>query len=90
MRHPGYTAILLLIIGAVLVGNSSNSYLHECNIMSTLFGWPVVAWVVFEIYVVVSLMKRSRVEDVNLRATFGKAWDRYSRAVPWRFIPGIF
>jgi protein-S-isoprenylcysteine O-methyltransferase Ste14 len=90
VRHPGYTGVALMMVGEAILACSPNSYINECKIMSTAAGRPLIPWAVFQLYVVGSLMRRSKIEDANLRATFGKTWDEYSRAVPKRFIPYIF
>ncbi|KAF8585047.1 hypothetical protein K439DRAFT_1087739 [Ramaria rubella] len=89
VRHPGYTACLFLIVGAAIIGCNPHSYIRECEVMLTSARWIIGAWAPFQTYVIVSLLRRGKVEDEGLRATFGKTWDEYSRRVPCRFIPGL-
>ncbi|KAF8578204.1 hypothetical protein K439DRAFT_1395755 [Ramaria rubella] len=89
VRHPSYTAVLLMDVGTAIVTMSSHGYVDECRVMSTPGRWIIITLFSLFAYTIWSLFKRGPVEDAGLRKEFGETWDRYSRAVPCRFIPGL-
>ncbi|KAF8516434.1 hypothetical protein BU17DRAFT_50874 [Hysterangium stoloniferum] len=89
VRHPGYTASISMVIGTMFTCLGSNSYIAACGVVSTPFRSVVYAWFVFMIYVILSLFRRGKIEDEELRALFKEEWEAYRRAVPYKFIPYI-
>ena len=68
VRSPMYLGVLLLVVGqALLLGRE------------ILFGWAVVAWVIFELSLVTW-------EEPQLRRRFGASYDDYRRRVK-RWLP---
>ena len=66
VRHPSYTAIVFMGIGATLAVFCPGSYVYECGMMSTPVGGILVVWVAVSVYTVVSLLRRGRIEDAGL------------------------
>jgi len=89
VRHPGYTATMLTLLGALAVYLSPNSFIWECDIMSTPARWLVRAWVAWTWFCIVSFFRRGRLEDGLLKKRFGDVWTKYSQDVPCRYIPWI-
>jgi len=89
VRHPGYTASLVLLSGAALACSGQGSYLNECQIMMTSARWVVSLWIAAVVFVGVSLVRRGKIEDDLLKTTFGESWDRYRDTVPYKFVPGV-
>ena len=68
VRSPMYLGVLLLVVGqALLLGRE------------ILFGWAVIAWVIFELSLVTW-------EEPQLRRRFGASYDDYRRRVK-RWLP---
>ena len=89
VRHPSYTAILIMFIGVSLAVFCPGSYVSECGIMSTPAGGILAAWVVILVYIILAVWGRGKIEDEGLKKEFGETWDSYSSSVPFRFIPGF-
>ncbi|KAF8526943.1 hypothetical protein BU17DRAFT_39924 [Hysterangium stoloniferum] len=89
VRHPSYTAILLMVIGAALTCFAGGSFAIECHIMITHARWLVYYYFTMAVYTMVSLWRRGCVEDDALKDVFGQSWEVYKSRVPWKFWPGI-
>ncbi|KAK7016361.1 protein-S-isoprenylcysteine O-methyltransferase [Favolaschia claudopus] len=89
VRHPGYTAVFMLLHGCTLAYiYSHGNYISECWDLST--GWNRfihIAWFFIPAYTAISLGKRGVVEDDLLKERFGAKWVQYSKRVPRRFFP---
>jgi protein-S-isoprenylcysteine O-methyltransferase Ste14 len=89
VRHPGYTAAVVMFVGATVTCMAPGGHIDECDIMATKAGWWVRMWLGCALFVTASLWRRGRIEDGGLRRAFGEVWDDYSQAVPCRFVPGL-
>jgi len=82
VRHPGYTAIIILNIGTVIThastggGSLAISYNFMVSFVSTYASWV--------------LLQRAGIEDAVLEEYFGPVWSKWAEVVPQRFIPGIW
>ncbi|KAF8515284.1 hypothetical protein JB92DRAFT_2810911 [Gautieria morchelliformis] len=89
-RHPSYTAVLFMLVGAIATILSSGGYVDECHIMPTFAGKCLYLFFTLSTFSTISLWRRGRVEDEGLRKAFGAKWERYRQDVPWMFLPGLF
>jgi len=91
VRHPSYTGGLFLIVGKVIWYTARGSWLRESMIYQMKLSWLFIAPVMFP-FVFGSLVvvpRRMPVEDAILKKEFGKEWDEWAKAVPYRLIPGV-
>lgn len=89
VRHPSYTGTAKLLLGTFLEFVGPRSYLRVCNLTNTAPVRALSICIPLAIYSVVSLYKRTLVEDRRLKAEFGKDWEAYLEAVPCRLIPYV-
>ncbi|KAI0349599.1 hypothetical protein OH77DRAFT_1594147 [Trametes cingulata] len=91
VRHPGYSALLMIVLGTMLCSFGSGSWLRECGIMETSVGKVFgVAWVADLLYVpVVMVFFRLKTEDELLKKEFGREWEEWAKRTPYWLIPGI-
>lgn len=91
VRHPGYAASWIASLGISLICASPGSFMLSSGWLSTYFGRVVFGvWVLQVILSVVLSFARSISEDAMLRKRFGGEWDRWSKRVCYRLIPGVF
>ncbi|RDB26985.1 hypothetical protein Hypma_005047 [Hypsizygus marmoreus] len=89
VRHPAYTALILVIIGVNIMSLDRKGWIRQCDMMGTQVGWWVEAFLVLCVFSIVSMVRRGEIEDERLKKIFNEEWLAYSRDVPWKFIPGI-
>lgn len=91
VRHPGYACSWIALSGMSLVYASPGSFVRSSGWLSTHFGRAVFGvWLAQVALSVVLSRARSISEDAMLRKHFGEEWDRWSKRVPYRIVPGIF
>ena len=89
VRHPSYVALPLIVSGCASSFTSRGMVLREWIgesrtdgvVLSVLIGMLYVGW---------QFVKRAEVEDQVLKEEFGKEWEGWTRAVKYRFIPGLY
>jgi protein-S-isoprenylcysteine O-methyltransferase Ste14 len=90
VRHPSYTGILFTFVGEIIWYTARGSWLRESMIYQMKLSWLFIAPVMFAIIACfVAIPRRIPVEDAILKKEFGKDWDEWAKAVPYRLIPGI-
>jgi protein-S-isoprenylcysteine O-methyltransferase Ste14 len=53
--------------------------------------WFLIAPVILSIFLALACIpRRIPVEDATLKRAFGKAWDEWAKAVPYRLFPGVY
>ena len=91
VRHPGYLFGALSALGMSLVIASPGSFTRRCGWLETGFGRLVIGvWAMQNVLGWVLSYARCRTEDALLREAFREEWDRYSRRVRYRMIPGVY
>ncbi|EJF59380.1 hypothetical protein BD309DRAFT_857395 [Dichomitus squalens] len=89
-RHPSYTGMILLTIGAYFMYFGTGGYVAECGIEGTpalaVLGW---SWRISSVFGFVSLYRRCSVEDTKLKTHFGGEWLKYREEVPYALVPYI-
>ncbi|KAL1949718.1 hypothetical protein VTO73DRAFT_8599 [Trametes versicolor] len=90
VRHPSYTGVALLLLGTHLIHFGDGGYVTYCDVASTPMVFFVHFWRWAAPFAVVSLSRRCRVEDEQLRERFGVKWDMYRQAVPYALVPFIY
>jgi protein-S-isoprenylcysteine O-methyltransferase Ste14 len=91
VRHPAYVGTLFMVLGQVIWYTAPGSWLREGMIYQIKSAWLILTPVIFCLYLGVgNTFGRVRVEDAMLRKEFGKGWDKWAQAVPYRLFPGIY
>lgn len=90
LRHPSYTGLTLLLLGAQLMQFGEGGFVTECGIARTPLGVFVWVWRWGSLFGLLSLYRRCNVEDARLRERFGAAWDEWAAGVRYRLLPGVF
>ena len=90
VRHPSYTALIMVTIGTLLCLTSTGSWLSESGIMGTLIGrLLIVAWAAEVAWIPIVMIIRVGTEDEILRSEFKDEWLAWSRRTPYKLIPGL-
>ncbi|KAI8978760.1 hypothetical protein BD414DRAFT_117424 [Trametes punicea] len=90
VRHPSYTALIMVTIGTLLCLTGSGSWLAESGIMRTLVGRLLVAaWAAEVAWIPIVMILRVGTEDEILRKEFKDEWEAWSKRTPYRLIPGL-
>ncbi|KAI0349600.1 hypothetical protein OH77DRAFT_1414743 [Trametes cingulata] len=90
VRHPSYTALIMVTIGTLLCLTGSGSWLSESGIMRTLVGrLLVVAWAAEVAWIPIVMILRVGTEDEILRKEFKDEWEAWSLRTPYKLIPGV-
>lgn len=87
VRHPSYTGVAMIVLGKALEFFCPRSYVRECGVADTWVVWALYTFVATTLYIVYSLFARIPVEDAQFKAQFGKEWEVYRRAVPYKLVP---
>ena len=90
VRHPAYTGMMLLTIGAYFMHFSDGGFVAECGIEGipalAALGW---SWRISSLFGFVSLYRRCSVEDSKLKSQFGGEWLKYREEVPYVLVPYV-
>ena len=91
VRHPSYTGGLFVLVGEVIWYTARGSWLRESMIYQRKLSWLFIAPMMLPIFFagLVVIPRRMPVEDAILKKEFGKDWDEWAKAVPYRLIPGV-
>ena len=90
VRHPSYTALIMVTAGTLLCLTGSGSWLAESGIMGTLIGrLLVVAWAAEVAWIPIVMVLRVGTEDDILRKEFKDEWVAWSKRTPYKLIPGF-
>lgn len=90
VRHPSYTAITALILGAQLVHFGRGSFVGECGIEDSPMLVLVRIWQWGSLFGLLSLYRRCSIEDAQLKAHFRDTWMMYSDHVSYRLVPFVY
>ncbi|KAL1748863.1 hypothetical protein HDZ31DRAFT_28824 [Schizophyllum fasciatum] len=85
VRHPSYTAAIIMFFGCFAVQLFPGSWLHEYVGFALTAGWVMIQGALLT----VGVCERMPREDDMLRKEFGQQWDEWAKRVPYRLIPGI-
>jgi protein-S-isoprenylcysteine O-methyltransferase Ste14 len=91
VRHPGYTAMILLSGGSFPWYLSKGSWIMESGSWNTMLGRLLVV-IYFSVIISINLFTLARMskEDIALKNQFGKKWDDWAKRVPYSIFPGIY
>lgn len=91
VRHPSYTASIMLFAGVNCCQMVRGSWVRECGMLSTWAGKIFVAcWIVGTGAASFGLAMRAPKEDKLMKKQFGKEWVEWTQRVPYRLVPGIY
>ncbi|KAH7913603.1 hypothetical protein BJ138DRAFT_1145604 [Hygrophoropsis aurantiaca] len=91
VRHPSYTAAILVNCGLTLVHLAPGSFTQSCGWLETILGKTLLSVWIFEFFFSVVLMViRTKKEDSMLKGQFGIEWERYANRVRYKLIPGVY
>jgi protein-S-isoprenylcysteine O-methyltransferase Ste14 len=101
VRHPSYTGVVLIFLGAnVAYASSTTSWLRGCV-------WPwyareastaarvavasmALSIVGMETLITLSCVNRVNEEDNMLRSQFKQGWKVWAERVPYKLVPGVY
>ncbi|KAI0046197.1 hypothetical protein FA95DRAFT_1596409 [Auriscalpium vulgare] len=91
VRHPGYTALLLVQVSLPLLclAPGSGSWWWGAGVAHSRLGHAVVGTWAALLGHVALIVRRASAEDALLHGVFGREWEAYARSVRCRFIPGV-
>jgi len=89
VRHPSYTAQILLTGGVYIMGFSRGTWIKECQITSGSGFYFVWSYILVSSFGMYKLYTRGDIEDRELHKAFGDEWIRYRKEVPYKFIPHV-
>ncbi|CDO69852.1 hypothetical protein BN946_scf184884.g11 [Trametes cinnabarina] len=90
VRHPSYTALIMVTVGTLLCLTGSGSWLSESGILNTLIGrLLVIAWAAEVVWIPIVMILRVGTEDEILRKEFKDEWEAWSKRTPYKLIPGL-
>ncbi|KAI0670383.1 hypothetical protein C8Q78DRAFT_1079355 [Trametes maxima] len=91
VRHPSFTALALIAVGAPLALLTPGSYFAESGILDTLWGRTAVGaafgWLWFT---TCALIHRIDEEEGELKKKFGAEWLAWAARVPYRLVPFVY
>ena len=91
VRHPSYTAGLLMTVGMMLWFTSGGGWIRESGVLDTLLGRTIVF---LDGALMLSgasgVFRRVRVEDQVLKDHFKQEWEDWARRVPYALIPWVY
>jgi len=91
VRHPGYSGVILCIVGIVIWHAGSGSWARESGLLQSIVGQvAAVTYLVLVSLITTGLLGRMAKEDETLSETFGKEWADWVERVPYRLIPGLY
>lgn len=91
VRHPGYAALFMCIVGSAIMHGSSGSWLRMSGFMDVLWVRVAVAcWCLIMGASVMTLFSRTAEEDQFLSERFGKEWDAWARRVRYKWVPFVY
>ena len=91
VRHPSYTGAIFLSVGNVIWYISRGSWLRESMTYQMKLSWLFIVSVMMSTFLcLVIIPRRVPAEDAMLKKEFGKDWDEWAEAAPYRLFPGIF
>ncbi|KAH9933158.1 uncharacterized protein BXZ73DRAFT_46563 [Epithele typhae] len=90
VRHPSYTALIMVTVGTLLCLVGGGSWLAESGIMHTLVGQLLVAmWAAEVAWIPVVMIMRVDTEDEILRKEFKDEWTAWAQRTPYKLVPGV-
>lgn len=92
VRHPGYSAWIILTAGIALlhIDNLPIVNGHGSSLFRILEGWYNLLYILLLLLGLYTLLIRADVEDTMLRQRCGQNWVEYSRQVPCQFVPFLW
>lgn len=90
VRHPSYAGTILMAVGQVIWYTAPGSWLREGMIYQIKLAWLLIIPVILCMFLgLANTPRRMMAEDAMLKKEFGKEWDKWAKAVPYRLFPGI-
>ncbi|EJF61557.1 hypothetical protein DICSQDRAFT_19069, partial [Dichomitus squalens LYAD-421 SS1] len=97
VRHPSYTGVYALLLGASAVLLAPGAWLAEAWLRpgavarTAVLAWAFVSfWVAKVAYALKSTNRRVVTEDRELHRVFGARWEEWAARVRWRLVPGVY
>lgn len=91
VRHPAYTATLMVVSGLLMCFTGHGSWLRECGVLDAWVGLlGTLVWVASLLFAPAAMVLRVGKEDKVLRDVFGSQWQEWARKTPYKLVPGIF
>ena len=90
VRHPSYTGAIFLSVGNMIWYTARGSWLRESMIYQIKLSWLFITPVMLSNLLGLSvILRRTPVEDAMMKREFGKDWDEWVKAFPYRLFPEV-
>lgn len=90
VRHPGYTALIGVLIGVNIVSMDRQGWVTQCDMLGTSLRWWIYAFFLNCAFTIPNIFGRGKMEDEWLKDKFKDEWLAYSKKVPHRYVPACF
>ena len=91
VRHPSYTAIFLVFAGGCLSQLGPGSVLEAACKQGWEAAWVCAAvYAAIVVYMAVSFVQRTGVEDAVLRGKYGEVWEQWAERTRYRLVPYVY
>ncbi|KAH7928434.1 hypothetical protein BV22DRAFT_1030735 [Leucogyrophana mollusca] len=91
VRHPGYTGLLICLVGTCIMHGSQGSWLRDSGVLGiTGVKELALSWIAMFVLTDICLVLRITKEDEMMRAGFSDEWSDWASRVPYCLIPGIY
>ena len=89
VRHPGYGALIMTMVGLLCCELSAGSWWRETYVLDTIVGKGFAVLVSCAGIYLSMVFLRAPAEDRMLHENFGRQWEEWRTRVPYLFFPGI-
>ncbi|EMD37995.1 hypothetical protein CERSUDRAFT_113112 [Gelatoporia subvermispora B] len=90
VRHPGYAAILAVLVGNALCAAAPGGVWRECWVQTWAGAGVVVYGAVATAVTAAMLVGRVAKEDEALRRAFGTEWEEWAARTPYQLVPFVY
>ncbi|KAI9070312.1 ICMT-domain-containing protein [Trametes sanguinea] len=91
VRHPSYTAFIIVCAGMLVTEFAPGGWLMESGVLDALWAKAVMAtWVAYVTFVVIIVVKRVPIEDELMKKAFGEEWENWSRKTRYALLPYVY
>ncbi|KAI0683262.1 cytochrome P450 [Cytidiella melzeri] len=88
VRHPSYTACILLMAASLIAQLGRGSWWYEGGYWMSVYGVGIAAlWVWAHLTTAMFFVRRTAQEDRMLRNQFGAEWDEWNKRTPYKLCP---
>ena len=92
VRHPGYSGMIMTLVGMVMMEYLPGSYLAESGSLDGPWAKAcLMVWIVCFMGVPAGgFVRRVSMEDEVLRKEFGSEWEEWAKKTPYKLLPLVY